>query len=528
MKRFFFGIGLVLTSNGTLLAATFDGDWTGTFECAASPTDPAKVPAYSTSFTLTVSGAAASGSRVAPNMSEVLNGTVEPQGSLRLSGTGQRKSGEGQPWTTTISGNFTGDKFAGSGGIFGSDGRQARKCAVSLTHLGQAQSAVAPVETGGSVGAPKQREQTKEQLAKVIPITNGLPSLPDEMLMAKRGLPWAYIILPSPTPAPVTRRVPTPSEQTVIERARFLLNNRPAKAIALLDGPNLVYLEYNAPANDDSLFQSQSMAKTVTAMAVGQAICAGKLKLTDRTGDIIPEVHGTALGSATVRDLLRMASGTGKPENPGNSFTGNIFSDQDFKDWMTGNIDLVKVLAHGDVSKAAKGAFSDYRPGEVFSYKGADPMALGIMLNRVTGMPYAKWVQKTIFDPMGAAGSGWIAQNKLQQAKADAGVQLRMEDWIRFAWWVKQASLRTDCFGGFVKDAMHTQIATGRKATKGYGYLTWTDSVDAPNTAWAWGYGGQRIGWSHDNNRMLIAFSNREDWMPDLATLLRDWKDAAK
>jgi hypothetical protein len=75
---------------------------------------------------------------------------------------------------------------------------------------------------------------------------------------------------------------------------------------------------------------------------------------------------------------------------------------------------------------------------------------------------------------------------------------------------------------------MHTQIATGRKATKGYGYLTWTDSVDAPNTAWAWGYGGQRIGWSHDNNRMLIAFSNREDWMPDLATLLRDWKDAAK
>jgi hypothetical protein len=135
-----------------------------------------------------------------------------------------------------------------------------------------------------------------------------------------------------------------------------------------------------------------------------------------------------------------------------------------------------------------------------------------------------KWVQKTIFDPMGATGSGWISQNKKQQALSFAGVQLRMQDWIRFAWWVKQTSLRTDCLGGFVKDAMHTQIATGRTGARGYGYLTWTDLVDAPNTAWAWGYGGQRIGWNQDGNRILVVFSNLEDWMPDLSKLLMDWK----
>ena len=172
MNRFFFGIGLVLASNGTLLAATFDGDWTGTFECAASPTDPAKVPAYSTSFALTVTGTAASGSRLAPNMSEVLNGMVEPQGSLRLSGTGQRKSGEGQPWTTTISGSFTGDRFAGSGGIYVSDGRQARKCAVSLTRSGEPQAVVATVESGGVQSIPKHLELARELVATVKPVNN--------------------------------------------------------------------------------------------------------------------------------------------------------------------------------------------------------------------------------------------------------------------------------------------------------------------------------------------------------------------
>ena len=117
----------------------------------------------------------------------------------------------------------------------------------------------------------------------------------------------------------------------MIDRARYLLSNRPAKAIALLDGPNLVFLEYNAPANVDSFFTSASMGKTVTAMAVGQAICAGKLKLTDRTEDIIPEVNGTALGRVTVRDLLRMASGTGKPEDVVEADYEEVHNDKDTK-----------------------------------------------------------------------------------------------------------------------------------------------------------------------------------------------------
>jgi CubicO group peptidase (beta-lactamase class C family) len=316
-----------------------------------------------------------------------------------------------------------------------------------------------------------------------------------------------------------------PNEKSAIERANFLLANRSAKAIVLLDGMHVVYSGYKSPASGESIFASASMGKTVTAMAIGKAVCAGKLRLTDRAGDILPELDKTYLGTATVRDLLRMSSGAMKANNPGNAFTGNILSAEQAKEWGTGRIDLLQVIADPAVSKAEKGVFADFRPGEAFAYKNTDPIALGLMVQRVTGMPYAKWVQQEILDPMGAAGSGWISQNRKQQAMAYAGVQLRMEDWIRFAWWVKQASQRPDCFGDFVRDASRTQIATNHKTNTGYGYFMWTGNTDAPDTAWAVGWGGQRIGWSHKGNRMIVVFSNSEDWMTDVYRLYRDWKD---
>jgi hypothetical protein len=115
---------------------------------------------------------------------------------------------------------------------------------------------------------------------------------------------------------------------------------------------------------------------------------------------------------------------------------------------------------------------------------------------------------------------------------ADQAFRMHMEDWIRFAWWVKQGAQRTDCFGEYVREAARTQIPNGHTRADrpsgalfaGYGYLTWTDNEIAKDTFWAAGYGGQRIGWRYDDNHMVVAFSNVEDWMPELYGLLRDWK----
>ena len=360
------------------------------------------------------------------------------------------------------------------------------------------------------------------------PHADGAAAAPDAWLLASKGNPWWYATSPSPTPLALRQRNPSAAEQAVIDGARVLLANRPAKAVALLDDDVVLYAETNSPADAQSVFFGFSMGKTVTAMAVGQAICAGKLKLDTKASDLVSELGGKALGGATVRDLLRMASGAADP-NPDSS----IWTPSQFKEWGRGNLNLVDLLTEDRVAKAARGTFSDYKPGEQFSYKSTDPILLGIMVGRATGTPWSQWIQEKILNPMGAAHAGLYVQDRQQNGLADSGLRMRLDDWVRFAVWVKRSSNRQGCFGDFVRAATSTQIGNGtspgtRKTGKlfgGYGYFTWTENSIVPGTAWASGWGGQRIGWSTDpaNNRMVIAFSNVESWMPDVYSLAKDW-----
>ena len=363
------------------------------------------------------------------------------------------------------------------------------------------------------------------------PYADGNAAAPDEWLLVKKGNPWWYETKPSPTPTQLQKRTPTAAEQAIIDRARALVANRPAKAFVLMDGDTVLYSETKAPADADSVFFGFSMGKTVTAMAVGQAICAGKLKLETKASDIMPELNGKALGTATVRDLLRMASGAADP-NPDSS----VWTPDQFKEWGRGNVNLVNLVTEERIAKAAKGVFSDYKPGEVFTYKSTDPYVLGIMVSRATGTVWNQWIQEQILNPMGASKPGLYVQDRQQNGLADSGLRMRLEDWMRFAVWVKRSSKEQGCFGDYVRAATSTQISNGgspstRKMGKlfgGYGYFTWTENSITPNTAWASGWGGQRISWHKDSDRMVITFSNVESWMPDVYELAKDWNKLSR
>lgn len=354
------------------------------------------------------------------------------------------------------------------------------------------------------------------------PYADGSPVAPDEWLLVKKGNPWWYTTKPSPTPIALRQRTPTAAEQQVIDRARQLVANRPAKAFALMDGDAVVYSETKAPADAESVFFGFSMGKTVTAMAVGQAICAGKLKLDTKASDLVPELAGKALGTSTVHDLLRMASGAADP-NPDSS----VWTPDQFKEWGRGNLNLVDLVSSDRVAKAQRGVFSDYKPGEYFSYKSTDPHLLGIMVSRATNTVWNQWIQERILNPMGAAHPGLYVQDRQQNGLADSGLRMRLDDWMRFAVWVKRSSQQQGCFGDFVRKATTTQISNSSrkigKAFAGYGYLTWTDNATTPDTAWALGWGGQRISWHRGSDRMVITFSNIESWMPDVYEVARDW-----
>lgn len=129
----------------------------------------------------------------------------------------------------------------------------------------------------------------------ILPTNQNGTVAPDDWLIGK-GRAWFYHGAPSVNPVEIHRREPTDNEKPVVDKARALFASRPAKVMALIDGHDVVYQEAKAPITDDSYLFSFSMGKTITSMAVGKAICAGKLTLATRADEIIPELRGKDLG----------------------------------------------------------------------------------------------------------------------------------------------------------------------------------------------------------------------------------------
>ena len=355
-----------------------------------------------------------------------------------------------------------------------------------------------------------------------LPTTGGTAAAPDDWLLGQ-GQKWHHRTVPANEPATLFARMPNSAEERVIERAKEIIKKSSAKSLMLMKGNEVVWSGYREPANDSSFFFSFSIGKTVTSMAIGQAICAGKLSLQDKAEKWVTEIAGTDLGSATVQQLLKMSSGT-SAINPDST----IMSSNQDSDLRSGKISFVDILKNPGITKAKQASFGGKsKPGVAFDYHSTDPLLLGVILNRATGTTYAKWTEEMVFKSAGLKYQAIVGQDHFGYGQADGNMRMKLEDWGRFALWVKNAESATGCFSDYVRDASKTQIKNSPKregkAFDAYGYLIWTENNRQQNSYWAVGYGGQRIAWNHKNKRMLVAFSNLEDYMDDVYTLYRDW-----
>jgi hypothetical protein len=176
------------------------------------------------------------------------------------------------------------------------------------------------------------------------PEINGIPYTPDDWLLSQ-GQKWFYRTNTSLKPKQLNFRDPTENEKFLVERAQIILNTTSAKSIALVDGDDVVWVGFKSPATAQSHFLSQSIAKTITSMAVGKAICQGKFSFNSVAANLIPELQGTDLGKSTVRDLLMMASGTWE----GNKDTSNI-SEEQFAQLYAGKMSYLDLLKTSKVN----------------------------------------------------------------------------------------------------------------------------------------------------------------------------------
>jgi D-alanyl-D-alanine carboxypeptidase len=142
-------------------------------------------------------------------------------------------------------------------------------------------------------------------------------------------------------------------------------------------------------ADRRSVYRIGSVTKMFTGLMLQQLVTQGKIRLSDPVERYYPEireVHGYAQLAApiTVLQLATMTSGLARePNAEGPFWTGPV------SQWDS---TLHLALSHTGI---------ELPPGTKFQYSNIGYAILGATLGRVAGMPYVRWQQERVLDPLG-------------------------------------------------------------------------------------------------------------------------------
>jgi len=151
-------------------------------------------------------------------------------------------------------------------------------------------------------------------------------------------------------------------------------------------------LEHDVPNKHDTIFEAGSVSKQFTAAAVLLLAADGKLSLEDPVRKYVPELpdYGTPL---TLRHLLTHTSGL----RDWGSLEG-------IAGWPRGS----RVYTHAHVVEIlSRQRALNFTPGTRYSYSNSGFNLLAVIVARVSGMPFAEFSQKRIFQPLGMTRTSW-------------------------------------------------------------------------------------------------------------------------
>ena len=181
-------------------------------------------------------------------------------------------------------------------------------------------------------------------------------------------------------------------DEVELAARRFRARNRiPGLALAVVqDGKvvrsaayGLANVELRVPTTPETAFELGSVTKQFTATGIMMLVEEGKLGLEDKIRDRLPNLP-EAWNGITLRHLLTHTSGI-----------KNYTNVPTFAAAMSREYTPAEIV--GLVSKLPL----DFQPGEKWSYCNTGYYLLGMVIERVSGKPYAEFLQGRIFRPLG-------------------------------------------------------------------------------------------------------------------------------
>lgn len=218
----------------------------------------------------------------------------------------------------------------------------------------------------------------------------------------KRALFFAAAIALSLSATPFAQAVapPVPAEQAVDKIFSRWSATTPGCAVGvavagepvLLKAYGMADLEHDVRNTPETIFESGSVAKQFTAMAIMLLVKDGKLSLDDQVRKHIPELPDYKV-PLTIRHMLNHTSG--------------------LRDWgsvasIAGAPRTTRAYTHGHVLDIVSRQKSlNFKPGDHYSYSNTGYNLSAIIVARVSGMSFAEFSKQRIFTPLGMTSTSW-------------------------------------------------------------------------------------------------------------------------
>ena len=170
-------------------------------------------------------------------------------------------------------------------------------------------------------------------------------------------------------------------------------------------------LELGVEMKPENVFEIGSVTKQFTSVCILMLMEEGKLSIEDEITKFIPDypTHGHKI---TIHHLLNHTSGI-------KSYTNmNAFSEVWRKDYRP-----------EDLISEFKFKPMEFAPGDAWNYNNSGYFLLGYIIEKISGMSYAEYIQEKIFDPLGMKNSYYGSMPKIIKNRAK-GYQKNGEEYV--------------------------------------------------------------------------------------------------
>ncbi|MDQ7916911.1 serine hydrolase [Mesonia sp. MT50] len=194
------------------------------------------------------------------------------------------------------------------------------------------------------------------------------------------------------------------------------------KGVLVLQNDSIRLEKYAAGVDQESLWTSFSMAKSVSSMLLGVALKEGAIEsLDDVLQKYIPELKGHDYGKVTVRQLLTMTSG--------------IAWNEDYED---PNADVAQMYqnpcenSESHILTYMKSLKFAHEPGTHWNYSTGETDLVGILIQKATGKSLADYLSEKIWQPWGMKHCAyWLADECSNLNIGGSGLSATLRDYAR-------------------------------------------------------------------------------------------------